>query len=335
MEGRGQLGTVLIGKIALSRHAKAGFWSLDQIRISDAVGNERLAGIADFGWRLHVDNSLEDVTPPRYVGNSISLSLLDRVIEGRNVQIVETTWRVAEQSGITKCAGYMVVESSGQSRDDQFRYSYWFANSYAPDFPYQWDPKVGECKAWRVVPDWIPSGKYVVVSLDMADQAGNWTDVQFRHSTVRNDHPDLINESAPVIELKTKTPDVEPPALDLNNIGVHAEPTVPAAPNGETQVTLNFRIRDNISGVTSGAVYLRDPQGINHHYQMVPQDGYLHGSRWSPSADPSQWSDETFRVLLPKGSAPGLWRIYAISIWDRAENLSRYNFGEIAQFEVE
>lgn len=57
------------------RYAKAGLWQPEQIEIQDLVGNQRFAGVNDFGWRLHIDNPLEDLYPPRYVPYSISLTL--------------------------------------------------------------------------------------------------------------------------------------------------------------------------------------------------------------------------------------------------------------------
>ena len=133
----------------------------------------------------------------------------------------------------------------------------------------------------------------------------------------------------------TDNPDYETPELDLNNISIEAQPTRPDDPNGETLVTLKYRVRDNISGVTNAHIRLRDPQGIEHFFHMSPKDGYLRGSTWFPSRDPSPWSDETWTVLLPAGSAPGIWGVAEIAVWDRADNFKRYDFTEIIHFDVE
>ena len=111
----GAPGTVLSGSFTLSKYAKAGYWSPDQIRLSDAHSNERFGGINDFGWRLYVNNPLEDITPPQYVRNSLALSQSTAIVEDREVQVIEATWEVVEDSGIVDCAGFLVVEIPGTS----------------------------------------------------------------------------------------------------------------------------------------------------------------------------------------------------------------------------
>ena len=329
---RGSPGTVLEGKFTLSKYAKAGYWSPDQIRLADAHSNERFAGSQDFGWRLYVNNPQEDVTAPEYVKNSLTYSKSTGIYEDREVQIIEFSWKVVEeQSGIRNCAGNMIVKVPGTSTYYRHGYSYRFGLKR----PYHFDPEESLCRAWRIMPDYMPSGTYIIVHVDMMDQAGNWTDVDFRHQTNRADDPDFVDEPALEIEVVTDHPDYEPPELDLNNISIQAKPTRPDDPNGETLVTLNYRIRDDISGVYNASIRLRDPQGIEHFFYMDPKDGYIHGSNWFPSRDPSQWSDETWTVLLPVGSAPGIWGVAEISMIDRARNFKHYDFTEIVHFDVE
>ena len=53
---------------------------------------------------------------------------------------------------------------------------------------------------------------------------------------------------------------------------------IPEAPNGETQVDITFRIKDNISGYRSTDMLLRDPQGVTHffrHYDEEFHDVYF------------------------------------------------------------
>ena len=73
-EGDARTGTVLSGGFTLSKFAKAGYWFPNQVQIRDPAGNERFERGDDFGWSLYVNNPLEDVTPPRYVRNSASLT---------------------------------------------------------------------------------------------------------------------------------------------------------------------------------------------------------------------------------------------------------------------
>ena len=328
---RGQTGTVLSGSFTLSKYAKAGYWSPDQIRLSDAHSNRRFGGIGDFGWRLYANNPLEDVTPPQYVRNSLALSKSTEILEDREVQVIEATWEVVEDSGIVDCAGYLVVEIPGTVTRRYRRDGY----SYRMGENYRTDPLERFCRARRIVPHYMPSGVYTVVSIDMRDVAGNWTSFKFRHPSNDPESEFFVDEAGPQIEMVTDNPDYETPELDLNNISIEAQPTRPDDPNGETLVTLKYRVRDNISGVTNAHIRLRDPQGVEHFFHMYPKVGYLHGSTWFPSRDPAPWSDETWTVLLPAGSAPGIWGVAEIAVWDRADNFKHYDFTEIIHFDVE
>ena len=72
----GRPGIVLRGEITIDKHAKAGYWSPENIRLKDAHGNERYEGSEDFGWQLYIDNPLEDVTPPEYVRGTAALRII-------------------------------------------------------------------------------------------------------------------------------------------------------------------------------------------------------------------------------------------------------------------
>ena len=321
---RGTPGTVLSGSFKLGKYAKAGYWSPDQIRLSDAHGNERFEGTQDFGWRLYINNPLEDVTPPRYVRNSASLTKSSGTLEGREVQFIEATWEVDENSAMGE--NWACHASLNDENADTYRFG-----EYG-----HYDPDRSICKVTFVMPHYMPSSVYTMNYIVMRDRALNTAGVYFGDPGhgLRQEQS-IVDETAQQIELITNNEDLEPPELDLNNISIQAQPTRPEDPNGETLVTLNYRVRDNISGVTIGYIRLRDPQGIEHFFYMAPKDGYFYGSRWFPSGDPSQWSDETWTVLLPVGSAPGIWGVAEIAVKDRANNVKHYNFTEIVHFDVE
>ena len=96
-------------------------------------------------------------------------------------------------------------------------------------------------------------------------------------------------------------------------------------------VTVLFRVRDNISGFTRASLYLRDPQGIDHHYGVDDPNSY----DLFPSGDPSEWTTYTKTIILPPGSAPGTWGLASMTVTDRAQNFRRYDFTEIIHFDVE
>ena len=107
----------------------------------------------------------------------------------------------------------------------------------------------------------MPSGVYTVVSIDMRDVAGNWARFGFRHPSKDPESEFFADETGPQIEMVTDNPDYETPELDLNNISIEAQPTRPDDPNGETLVTLKYRVRDNISGVANASYILARPTG--------------------------------------------------------------------------
>ena len=78
----GAPGIVLRGETMIDKRAKAGYWAPD-IRLRDAHGNKRYAGIEDFGWQLYIDNPLEDVNPPEYVRGTAALRISTATHEGK------------------------------------------------------------------------------------------------------------------------------------------------------------------------------------------------------------------------------------------------------------
>ncbi len=150
--------------------------------------------------------------------------------------------------------------------------------------------------------------------------------------------PDISNEGherftadepAPSIYIETTMPDTDPPELDVNNIYVKATPTNPEAPNGETDVEISFRMKDNISGPHQAVFYTRDPHGnvFQHIFDK-------HHNGMYPDYDVTEWEQFSFKFLLPEGSAPGRWGITSCTVEDRAQNRTAYDFTEIVRFEV-
>lgn len=306
-------GHILRGYATVSKYAANGYWMPDQIKIWDAHGNQRLSGKNDFGWQLYIDNPLADCEPPQYVPNSMKLSLSEaETKEGRAYQIVTARWLLVEKSGVSGVyAGiydgneetYSHVEKWGEY--EQKAEEFWEASVHLP------------------VPDYFPSGIYKVVRISMRDLARNKGVVYFTEGGE--------DELPARIEIKTKNPDVELPVLDLNRIVIKAEPTHPAAPNGETRVDITFRVKDNISGYAKTDLRLRDPQGVTHFFR------HYDGEFWTLyfSRDPSVYETYHKTIILPVGSAPGIWGLAEMTVWDKADNHLRADFTEIVRFEVE
>ena len=144
------------------------------------------------------------------------------------------------------------------------------------------------------------------------------------------DNDELVDEAPATIEIQTTNPDTIPPVLDLNQITIRAKPTHPEAPNGETQVDITFRIKDNISGYSKTGMYLRDPNGVRHHFWHSDQDYHkIYFTR-----EPTVFHTYHRTIILPVGSIPGTWGLAEMKVYDKARNTLRANFTEIIRFEL-
>ena len=111
---------------------------------------------------------------------------------------------------------------------------------------------------------------------------------------------------------------------------VHAPPTNPQAPNGETRVRIVFYAKDDKAGIRNLYYTLLDPQGISHNFY------YAHAS-WKTrffQGNPDVWTRYEITEMLPIGSAPGKWGLAQMELLDQAHNSKAYNFLEVLHFEI-
>ncbi len=320
-------GHIFRGHLTLSRYAVKGYWTPDQIRLWDANGNERYQSQTDIGWKLYIDNPLEDCKPPIYVKNSVRLSLSQELTErGHPYQIVHVRWRVIESNGITGCTAAMNDKNRGT-------YSIVGGNGYGVDEGKTIAQKGGEVQANIVVPDYYQSGTYTLASIAMGDISGNIGGAYFtpiEHALGTNEQL-VLDEGPYTIEIQTRFPDDTPPELDLNQITIKAEPTRPADPNGETHVDISFKAKDDISGYSFSGFGLRDPQGVMHGFRHSPPDQ----NHMYFSGDPTVYQTYQLIITLPVGSVPGTWGLAEMTIYDKAGNTLRTDFTEIVRFKVD
>ena len=313
-------GHILRGHYTLSKHAADGYWAPDQITLRDAQGNERHEAQTDFGWKLYVDNPLADDEAPIYVKNSMRLSLREATAGGRPYQILTARWQLFEENDIN---GVLAMLNDTNSETYSRRSENWG----------DYDPETGEASVELVIPDYCPGGIWKLTHIVMVDVALNSRGVFFTdpgHGL--HDDQIVIDELPASINVKTTNPDTTPPQLDLNQITIQAEPTNPAAPNGETRVDITFRVKDNISGYRSTDMLLRDPQGVEHFFRHHRNKYYY--SVYFPG-DPTVYKTYQETIILPVGSVPGIWGLAEMTVWDKAQNKLLADFTEIVRFEVE
>lgn len=239
----GESGTILASdRLTISKYAKSGYWVPRHISLRDAHGNERFVGIEDFGWQLYIDNPLEDTTAPEYVNGTATLRKYKATRDGQEVQLIHAEWEVKEGTAMGSCLA---------SLNDAIHEIYRIAERWG-----HWDQERELCTVEFEIHEYMPTSVYSLNFILMEDQAGNSSPWVFVGEE---------DEVVPQVEIRTASPDLTPPDLDVNRISISARPVRPDAPDGETIVTLTYRVFDSGSGYGIGWYYLRDPQGISHH----------------------------------------------------------------------
>ncbi len=317
--GNGAVGTTLKGSFNLDKRAKAGYWRPRQIQIVDAVGNRRLEGVNDFGWKLYVNNKEEDQIAPSYVSNTAELTKSVTNRESQEVQIIHASWQVDENAEMNS------VKACYASLNDEIDTTYRVV-AYG-----EYSSSTESCNVNFVMPHYMPSSNYKMNFVKMEDAALNTRGVYFTNPGHRlRQEQQVIDEQPQQIQLITNNQDLEAPELDLNHISVVATAMKPEEPNGETEVKVTFQVRDNISGYNIASIILRDPQGTDHQYWAYNDSTY----KLFPTSDPTQYREFTRTIILPLGSAPGTWGISEMTVYDRAGNFKFNDFTEIVRFDV-
>ena len=317
--GNGAVGTTLKGSFSLDKRAKAGYWRPRQIQIVDAVGNRRLEGANDFGWKLYVNNKEEDQIAPSYVSNTAQLTKSITNRESQEVQIIHASWQVDEN------ADMKARQACYASLNDEID------TTYRVEAHGEYRSSTESCNVNFVMPHYMPSSNYTMNFVKMEDAALNTRGVYFTNpGHGLGEEEQVIDEQPQQIQLITNNQDLEAPELDLNHISVVATAMKPEEPNGETEVKITFRVRDNISGYNIASIILRDPQGTDHQYWAYNDSTH----KLFPESDPTQYQEFTRTIILPLGSAPGTWGISEMTVYDRAGNFKFNDFTEIVHFDV-
>jgi hypothetical protein len=305
---RVNVGTQLKGVFHLSKHSKQGYWSTNQIVITDPVGNSRYLSANDFGWKLFVDSPLQDVEAPDYVDGSARLTSAFDMINGKRTQVISAIWKVLDK---TEMGGFECYASLNDEYVETYR-----RESYG-----HYDTNTQTCTASFDMPEYMPSGQYSLAEIRMSDIALNSRRVTFLQATSK----------APKINLQTNNPDFSAPTLDLNHIQLVSEPQDIKSPNGETQVTIKFRVNDDNSGFDLAALRLRDPSGVEHAFRYVRSNmkEIIDGN------ETTIWQEFTDTVTLPAGSMPGIWGLSELSVRDKAGNFKHNSFTELVHFNVD
>ena len=296
----------LRGVITVDKHSKSGYWSPGSIAVRDIVGNERFEGRNDYVWNMYINNPLEDTEKPVYHSGSLNYRLGNVIVEGKEIQNLEVSFKVTDNVGIKSVYIGLNIEGSQTYTIQNFG---------------EYDKEKQLAILNVPIPDYYLTGNYFAVSAIVSDFAGNTKYTYFSDSS--------LDEPIKKIKITTPDPDTQAPELDLDRMVVFAEPTNKEAPDGETLLSIYIYTRDDNSGLDVCNYTLRDPQGINHFNWFNPEQ---RGSIFY-IGDPTIWKKQTITTILPQGSAPGIWGLSEMTLMDKALNVRTYNFVETIIFE--
>ena len=353
------LDSVLVGTTTFSKLEKSGYWNLTSFKINDQVGNQRFENTSTLGWKLYIENPLEDILPPSW-NYDLEMEVVEDYFEsgydtnvsneedGVFMQAIKFVYSVYDNSPmlrtITRIFHPTLDEPDAQVYEKQIqgRPSVWDTPEWEDDYN---SNKIFE--QYLAIPDWFPSGYYSVSQVNMQDLGGNYSATYFVNDTTdfniaADQALKLFKDTRDSIYVETLYPDYLQAELDLNNITIIAEPTNPEAPNGETRVDITMIARDlsdypgHESGVAAVGFTLRDPLGGIHGFQTgnsTMNHPELDIYDFNPELN-SNWGVYHFDLVLPVGSPPGEWGMASADIRDKAGNIKRYSFVEYVRFDI-
>jgi len=318
---------ILRGKKSVPSYYAKGDYTITQVLTYDANRLTRYNS-GGFGLKIYLNNIYEDSSPPEYVPNSAKLSVSDAYTDkNEHFYAVTATWQVKENKTLSGHAYLRRPEEPGPIVPYYHLPPYsQSSGTYHGFVGAQNVSREGDIWTLRstfYIPHYMPGGVYELKRLYFRDA------INYENAWLPN-----IDEQIQKVTIETKTPDTIPPTLDVNRITVDAEPANPANPNGETFVTVEYYVKDDISGFESGHIAIRDPLGGERHYDIWGPYTYSATKEIYFQDDPNVYRKYTRSIYLPEGSFPGIWGVIGIGVTDKARNTLYHDFTEITRFEV-
>ena len=315
-------GHLLRGTLTIPNTAKRGYWTIQNIKVVDNAKNERYEGIVDFGFKLHINNAVEDIIPPQYVSNSLAIQATEGEEQGRQVFFVNVQWEIDEN---------IAMKARNPSYANMISLDHAHLYRITEYGRFNKNTKLAQVKF--MLTEYHPPGRYGISYINMQDRALNKSGQYFSGNPDAEDPrpSDTSHEIIKYITIESRNPDENKPELNPEKITISAAPVYPEAPDGNTNVHVTFYARDDKSGL--GLVYYRllDPIGgshFNYFYHSNTYTSFYHG-------DPAIYKKYDIKTTLPKGSPPGQWGLQEIVLHDKAGNANTYNFLEVIHFTLE
>lgn len=350
----GSLDSILVGTTTFSKHEKNGYWNLVSLRVEDPVKNSRYENTSTIGFKLYIENPLEDIIPPRWKYD-LKMELVEGNFDesgqngpnnviGKKMQAIKYSYSFYDKSPMNRCITRIffpkLENTNAQIYEEQIqgRPIIDSIKSYKNDYN-----SLKHFEMYLGIPDYFPSGYYAVSMLNAGDIAENYSNVYMVEDTANFYIQPNVNKTFKDVRkslyVKTPFPDYIAPEIDLNRIRISATPTNAISPDGETRVDISLLTRDlsdfpsHESGVKLIRYVLRDPLGVEHGYSSWNDNMLLDYYSLKPAGN-SEWQLVNLNITLPKGSPPGKWGISSMQTLDRAGNFRNYSFVEIVRFDV-
>ncbi|EUD65041.1 hypothetical protein C922_04552 [Plasmodium inui San Antonio 1] len=325
-EDNSECSHVLIAQFEFNSTESKGKWVAESVTFTGENDIKRYTGLGSFLLYLYVNNENEDVDQPIPLLDSVQIYPYNG--QGSEDSLLRLDMLVLENSGLKVHGGlfanFASMESDSyafgnhtyQSYDSQFdmnaiRNDYFVRDISTSGFR---EVNIDACKAHTTmnvsnlkcfqvmdpvhIPHYCVGSRYYFRQLAVEDDAGN--------QNILN-----VTSNRYYAELQSSGPrDTTEPTI--TRVRVTSRPANDQH-DGETEVTVEFDVYDDLSGVYYITLHLRDPHGGIHSSHV---DRTL-----LPQGREYKRMKET--ILLPKGSMAGTWLLDEIKAVDQCKNESR------------
>ncbi|CRG98573.1 sporozoite invasion-associated protein 1, putative [Plasmodium relictum] len=316
----------LYGEFSMNPSESRGRWVSESLTFTGQNDINRYTGIGSFLFYIYINNQNEDLEKPIPLLNSISVHPYDS--SDTENSLIRLQIMVLEDHMLKKQGGtYTNFASKDNNSYSFFNYTY---EMYEPEFNAEiiekdyflsdistngfrqvssesckeyTDMDISKLKCFQVVnpvsiPKYCIGNRLYLRQFSAEDEAGN-------QSMINISSDKFFADLKPGTERDTHEPVVY-------NVKVSSK-SANKNHDGETIVTVDFSVFDDLSGVFYIYIFLRDPHGG------------IHRSSVNRSILPNGvgMKNINHKILLPKGSMGGTWMLDEIKAVDRCKNESR------------
>jgi uncharacterized repeat protein (TIGR01451 family) len=291
--------TGLEATVTIPKYAETGVWTIDSLRVSDALANTRVFTTAELAAipltsTFVVTGPAPDTTPPALTGLAVAAGPIDVTTGSAPVTFTATlTDSESGVSGDLHCRTAVDVSSPSGAQTGTGCFTFVSGNDW---------------QATVTIPHFAEAGAWTIDALRVGDVAGNL------HSFTTADLSGAFMPSSFVVA--DSSPDATPP--ELTALAVSAGPV--DVSTASKFVTFTATINETQSGVFANCgtrLEVRSPSGVQYVLGCFTQVG---GTTWETT------------VEIPRFAEAGSWTISSVVMADIIGNIHRLTTAEIAAF---